>query len=118
MSWTYEVVGCNFGTDGGPYVTPAALDSARQHLDALTLHVKMKHELSGRSSHIQDNKGNIRDSSKLTEKYVRPTLEDKCTEEDWRFFRYKWEKYKTAADLAGSAIVAQLYACLSSTADE
>ena len=45
-----EVEGCCWGADGAPYSTPDSLDSSRQHLDMLTLHVKMKHELIPREA--------------------------------------------------------------------
>ena len=88
MSWYCEVSGCNFGVDGQPWATPSSLDSDRQRIDSLSLHVKMKHELGDK---VKETKPEVKEvASKLTEKYVRPTLDDKCSEKDFRFFKYQW----------------------------
>ena len=48
----------------------------------------------------------------LGERFKRPELKDKISEDEWNIFLRKWDLYKTSAGLDDEECIPHLYACL------
>ena len=86
---------CNFQTVELEYA------QAKEILDA---HLKHTHPVAA---------GAGGGNNKKPEKFPRPEIKLDSSTEDWNEFKVTWSQYKEEYELAGAALIRQLYACCS-----
>ena len=85
-----EHAGCDWSTD-----------------NTVTVANFIEHKLHCQAVHAQPQQ------SSKAEKPKRPELASEVSDEDWNYFKTRWNQYKTATNLQGEEIISQLMECCS-----
>lgn len=86
---TCEFAGCDWKVD---------TETVSDYVQLLKIHVQARHP--------QNNAGKA-------EKAKRPELNTDVSDEDWSYFKSRWDQYKKATSLTGEDLVTQLLECCS-----
>ena len=82
-----------------------------------TVQLEYEQAKAQQDGHMQYAHGNAAGHSvggaKKPEKFPRPEIKMDSSAEDWAEFEVTWKQYKEEYDLAGTALIRQLYACCS-----
>ena len=91
VTYDCEFEGCEWTTE---------TDTISDYVQLLKIHVQARHP--------QQNNG-----SSKAEKAKRPELSADVSDEDWSYFKSRWDHYKKATSLTGEDLVTQLLECCS-----
>ena len=105
-----RVKGCNFGPDGGVYMSHPECTTYMARREDLTYHFNVDH--GGVASIKRENtEERMRpEKEKVQTKLDRPSIRNHATDIEWTLFKAKWERYVEASGLEDLALINKFWA--------